>query len=94
MWNYKMRITGERFTKDSKGFKILKYIDKHNGATKYECITKVLRKCGSKQKLRGYYSVYFGLLVKSGILTLDYKSHVYSITEKGKEIIVTTKSKG
>jgi hypothetical protein len=45
MWNYKMRITGERFTKDSKGFKILKYIAKHNGATKYECITKVLKKC-------------------------------------------------
>ena len=93
-WCSNARITGERFTKESKGFRILKFIEKQNGATKYECLTKVLSKTSSKRKLRGYYSVYFGLMVKASLLTLDSKTHIYSITEKGKELIFSVKNKG
>jgi hypothetical protein len=93
-WSSNVRITGERFNKNSKGFRILRFIEKQNGASKYDCLTTVLRKTKSRQKLRGYYSVYFGLMVKANLLTLDSKTHIYSVTEKGKELILSVKNKG
>ena len=93
-WSSNARITGERFTKESKGFMIFKLFETQNGASMYDCLTTVLRKTKSRQKLRGYYSVYFGLMVKASLLTLDSKTHIYSITEKGKELILSVKNKG
>ena len=49
---------GSRIKLGSKGHKMLKYIVDHGTVSKYELVTKVLGKVGSRQSLRGYYSCY------------------------------------
>lgn len=85
---------GSRFTTESKGFKVLYFIAQHDqGATKYSVLTDCLNKKGTKQQLRGYYSVYFQSFVDNGMLTLNRQTNCYSITPKGRELIVNTLKK-
>lgn len=79
---------GTRINMFSKGYKILEYISENKGATKYEVLTQALGKVGTKQRLRGYYSVYFADYVYNGLLTLDNVTHKYHITELGRQRIV------
>ena len=72
-------MTGER--KGTKLRAILKYVDENQGATKYEIITDVLGKTGTKRDLRGYYSTNFASMRGSGLLNLDFDTHIYTITD-------------
>ena len=78
--NYKTVAT--RINMNSKTFKILAYIAKNGGASKYDFVTNVLGKKGDNQQLRGYYSVWSENMVKGGILTLE--NGIYKITDLGK----------
>lgn len=91
--NYAHGITGECLTTESKGYAILKFISENLGASKYDCVTKVLGKSGDKKSLRGYYSVYFAGLKGCGFLSLDTKTHKYSITETGKKLLKAIETK-
>jgi len=71
-------------SKTSKTVEILKYIEKNNGATKYEIAINVLGQKGTKQELRGYYCKRFETLRKGGILSYNPKNYKYSLTEYGK----------
>jgi len=75
--------TGTNLTKNSKGAQILRHILVNGPKTKYECVTEVLGKVGSKKSLRGYYSCYFRGLVDEGILSYNSKTFQYNVTEKG-----------
>ena len=85
-----------RLNPSSKGFKMLDHLMHHShlgGCTKYELLTEVLGKVGSKQKLRGYYSVYFQGWVKSGVVTLDHDTYKYNITPHGTLMFLNAKSR-
>lgn len=70
---------------------ILSYIRENNGATKYDIVTNVLGKRGSRKDLRGYYSVFFSMAKNSGLLSYDSKTYNYHITEKGYNALAGTK---
>ena len=72
-----------KMTVNSKMYKILQLILLNRGATKYECVTKILGVVGSKQRLRGYYSCTFRGLVDAGILSYSKKDYKYNITTAG-----------
>jgi len=82
---HRTQMTCSKLKKDSKLTKILEYIRDNNGATKYECVTNVLNKKGSKKDLRGYYCCAFGDLVDIGLLNPSSRenSFKYTITEAG-----------
>lgn len=65
------------------GFKMMQYILKNDGATKYECLTEALGKKGSKHRLRGYYSCYFRGWMDAGVVTYDPKTYKYHATAHG-----------
>ena len=91
---YGSRINGSRFTTSSKGYKILCHILLNGPKTKYECVTDVLGKVGSKQKLRGYYCVYFAALRDCGLVQYNSSNFTYSITEKGMKVISNVQKRG
>ena len=91
---YGSKINGSRFTTASKGFKILCYLFSNGPKTKYECVTEVLGKVGSKQKLRGYYCVYFASLRDSGFVNYNPSNFTYSITDKGMKVIFNVQRRG
>ena len=76
---------GSRFTLKSKGFKIIKFISE-SPSTKYECVTSILGKSGSKTQLRGYYCAYFKKLVEANIIKRIGEG-VYDITPYGLSLI-------
>lgn len=82
-----------RLKPSSKGFKMLKHLIICGDSTKYELLTEALGKVGSKQMLRGYYSVYFGGWVRSGVVTLNQSTHKYSITTHGVLMFLNAKSR-
>lgn len=95
MFGCNIVINGSKMNTSSKGYKILKYISQES-RTKFDCVVNVLGKKGKKhtrQNLRGYYCVYFGAMVQNKLLTLDTKTHLYSITEKGLELISRVQEK-
>ena len=81
---------GSRFTTESKGFKVIKFISE-SPATKYECVTTVLGKTGTKTRLRGYYCVYFKNLVEANIIK-RIGAGVYAITPLGLKLIKKVES--
>lgn len=92
MFGSTVKITGERFTKESKGYKILKFILENNGASKFDCLihigkTGTERNPSTKKSLRGYYSVYFASLVKAGFLVRTNVDYKYAITLTGTELV-------
>lgn len=91
---YGSRINGSRFTTSSKGFKILSHIFSNGPKTKYECVTEVLGKVGSKEKLRGYYCVYFAALRDEGLVEYNRSNFTYSITDKGMKLIFNVQKRG
>jgi hypothetical protein len=72
-----------RINKNSQIFKILNTIAVKNGATKYECLTEGLGLEGSKQRLRGYYSVCFRGLSDNGVLSYSKENYKYHLTQLG-----------
>jgi hypothetical protein len=74
---------GSRIKLGSKGHKMLKYIVDHGTVSKYELVTKVLGKVGSRQSLRGYYSCYMRGWMDHGILKYNKFNSTYEVTEKG-----------
>jgi len=89
--NYKNRLytglTGTKMKSTTKICQILNYINDNNGATKYECVTNVLNKTGSKQDLRGYYCCAFNDLVEQGICDYTRKGYQYTLTTYGAELL-------
>lgn len=79
--------------KRSKGFKVLEHIILKDGVTKYECVTRVLGKIGTRKELRGWYSCYFRGWVDSGVVTLDRKTHMYHSTKHGAVLYFTVSTK-
>lgn len=76
-------VNATKLTSDSQGFKILDYIIKNEGATKYDCLTQALGKRGTRDQLRGYYSVYFQSLRANNVLIYNNVSKKYHITPLG-----------
>ena len=76
-------------TTESKTFKILSYIHKNVGATKYECVTNVLGLKGSKDLLRGYYSSIFRGWVDNDVLSPGSHKNgfKYTLTSNGIEMM-------
>jgi hypothetical protein len=72
-----------RLTVNTNGYKMLEYIVMNDGATKYELVTNVLGKTGTKKSLRGYYSCYMRGWVDSGIVEYDKTNFKYYITRLG-----------
>lgn len=82
---------GKNMKKGQNGFKMMEFILKNNGATKYELVTNVLGKVGTKKELRGYYSCYMRGWVDSGLVELDTKTHKYYATAKGANYFLCAK---
>lgn len=78
-----MSANAKRITPSSQSFKVLSYIQLAKGATKYDCVTKILGREGTKRELRGYYSDAFADWTANNILTLNRKTHKYHLTAKG-----------
>ena len=74
-----------RLNRYSKGTAILNFIFVNGKATKYECVTNVLGKIGTKQSLRGYYCAAFRGWMENGVL--EYTGYNYSLTEHGIELL-------
>lgn len=81
-------VTATNLRSSSKGYKVLQYILNKEGATKYECVTEVLGKTGSRSELRGYYSDSFRGWVDNGVLTRDPKTMMYNITPYGRSLVL------
>lgn len=92
MFGSTVKITGERFTTESKGYKILKFILENDGASKYDCLIHIGKK-GTKKSLRGYYSVYFASLVQAGFLVRTNVDYKYEITLAGTKLVRSVGSK-
>lgn len=74
---------GSKLKLGSNGHKMLQYIVAHGGATKYELVTKVLGKKGSRKQLRGYYSCYMRGWMDAGIVKYNAANFTYEVTQKG-----------
>jgi predicted transcriptional regulator len=74
---------GSRIKLGSQGHKMLKYIVDNGTVSKYELVTKVLGKIGSRYKLRGYYSAYMRGWMDHGILKYNHFNSTYEVTDKG-----------
>jgi hypothetical protein len=74
---------GSRIKLGSQGHKMLRYIIDNGSVSKYELVTKVLGKVGSRQKLRGYYSCYMRGWMDNGILKYNHFNSTYEVTPKG-----------
>ncbi len=74
---------GTRIKLGSKGHKMLQYIVDHGTVSKYELVTKVLGKVGSRKQLRGYYSCYMRGWMDHGILKYNSFAQAYEVTDKG-----------
>jgi hypothetical protein len=74
---------GSRIKLGSKGHAMLQYIVANGSVSKYELVTKVLGKIGSRKSLRGYYSCYMRGWMDHGILKYNRFSSTYEVTEKG-----------
>ena len=83
-----------RLTTKSKGYKVLSAIqDPKDGLSKYEWVTTILGKEGSRNELRGYYCVTFQGWREAGIVVLNNGAHKYSITELGLERLRAAREK-
>ena len=76
-----------RITPSAKSFKVLSFIAIADGATKFECVSKVLGRQGSKRQLRGYYCAPFRGWMESGVLIRNDWTHEYHITTKGRALL-------
>jgi predicted transcriptional regulator len=85
---------GTRIKLGSQGHKMLKYIVDNGYATKYELVTKVLGKVGSRYALRGHYSAYMRGWMDHGILKYNKFSSSYSVTEKGAYLLAKLPFRG
>lgn len=74
---------GSRIKLGSKGHAMLKYIVDNGSVSKYELVTKVLGKVGSRRQLRGYYSCYMRGWMDNGILKYNHFNSTYEVTPKG-----------
>lgn len=74
---------GTRIKLGSKGHKMLQYIVDNGYATKYDLVTKVLGKTGTRRQLRGYYSCYMRGWMDHGILGYNQSNYAYYVTDKG-----------
>lgn len=74
---------GSKLKLGSNGYKMLQYIVANGGATKYDLVTKVLKKVGTRQRLRGYYSCYMRGWMDNGIVSYNRFSNTYEATPKG-----------
>lgn len=74
---------GRKLKLGSNGHKMLKYIVDNGGATKYELVTKVLGKKGTRKSLRGYYSCYMRGWMDHGIVSYDAANYTYHVTKQG-----------
>jgi hypothetical protein len=83
--------TGTRLKTNHKAYRILDFIRKNNGATKYEVVTEVLGIVGNRVDLRGYYSCAFADFKQLGWLTLNTKTHKYYVTESGMQLLSNAK---
>ena len=74
---------GTKIKLGSQGHKMLRYIVDHGTVSKYDLVTKVLGKFGSRRQLRGYYSCYMRGWMDHGILKYNHFRKAYEVTEKG-----------
>lgn len=74
---------GNKIKLGSQGHKMLKHIIDNGGSTKYDLVTKVFGKVGSRKQLRGYYSCYMRGWMDNGILKYNHFNSSYELTEKG-----------
>lgn len=74
---------GSKLKIGSNGYKMLQYIVENGGATKYELVTKVLGKKGTRKSLRGYYSCYMRGWMDHGVVSYDASTYKYQVTLKG-----------
>lgn len=94
--HYKCKIPnldGSKSNKDSKYFKILKYIIEHGPTTKYDCVTNALGVIGTRKRLRGYYSTMFQTMRLNKLLVLNYDNYTYCITDKSIALVARILSK-
>ncbi len=82
---YTQTYTGTR--KNTKLRAILNYIKENGPVTKYEIVTKVLGKIGTRTELRGYYSTNMLSMRVSGMLNLDMKTRTYELTKTSARIV-------
>lgn len=78
---------GSKLKLGSNGHKMLQYIVANGGATKYELVTKVLGKKGTRKSLRGYYSCYMRGWMDAGVVKYNSFSCTYEVTQKGALIL-------
>jgi predicted transcriptional regulator len=79
------KLTATRLVhgKPSKIAQILAYLREYGSASKYEIVTEVLNKVGSRTELRGYYSTNFKKLRDSGLVGYYENDKEYFITDEG-----------
>jgi hypothetical protein len=76
-------ITCTNLKKTSKITSILMYLKTEGVKTKYEIVTKVLKKIGTKHELRGYYSCMMTDLLDLGMVSYNVSDYTYELTVKG-----------
>lgn len=84
--------TAGRMIKGNNAYKMFKYMIDNDGATKYDLLTKVLGKTGTKKELRGYYSCYMRGLRNAGMLDYNAKTYKYYPTLEGVQKWIHTSS--
>ena len=86
-WNVKMDFSKSMKNPNSRTMRILRYLNDHSVATKDALVYNALER--KTPFGRGYSGVYFGMLRKTGLVTLTrYKNQfLYSITDLGRTFV-------
>lgn len=71
--------------------KIFKYILDNGQASKYDLVTNVLKKEGTRKTLKGYWCTNFAALRNSGLLNYDYETKKYNLTTKSLVLVADRK---